>query len=70
MFLILPYDSKLQTLIDCLEVGHQNIYSEYDEDVVEAIYEMATEDYEERTVVLRLFSHRRGQEAKQFPDHF
>ena len=40
-------DNKLQNLIECKEIEHGNIYSHYDEDLLEAIYEMIQEEFEE-----------------------
>ena len=40
-------DNKLQNLIECKEIEHQNIYSHYDEELLEAIYDMIQEEFEE-----------------------
>ena len=40
-------DNKLQKLIECMEIDHTNIYSDFDEDLMEAIYDMIQEEFEE-----------------------
>ena len=40
-------DAKLQTLIDQKQIEPQNIFSEYDEELIEALYEMLQDEFEE-----------------------
>lgn len=41
-------DFKLTSMIECLEIDHQNIFKEYDEEVIEALYEMIEDEFEEK----------------------
>lgn len=41
-------DNKLTKLVDCKDIDHQNLFKTYDEELMEALYEMIEEDYEAR----------------------
>tara|TARA_R110000744_G_scaffold123551_4_gene228861 strand:+ start:1218 stop:1997 length:780 start_codon:yes stop_codon:yes gene_type:complete len=42
-------DRKLKTIIEELDVPHQNIFGNYDNDMVSVIYDMLVEQYNEKT---------------------
>lgn len=39
-------DAKLRNLIECKEIDSANLYPEYDEEILEAIYEMIQDEFE------------------------
>jgi len=41
-------DNKLQKLIQCLDIEHTNLYDTFDENIIEALYEMIQEEFEEK----------------------
>ena len=40
-------DAKLRNLIECKEIDSANLYPDYDEEILEGIYEMIQEEFEE-----------------------